>query len=173
WLVADQNQIWRNQVAKQESERELLDSAIRQREEELNVLASEARMLREEEAILKELAAMREALMEKGLIARVVYLGTLQKLVNSRVALRKNLGETARARQALDEAREQRAHLDTELRSRALAEMGEVSAELAQLTSQFEKTRDQLARLEIRAPVRGVVKSLVPNTIGGVIAPGT
>src|SRR5690606_6645216 len=106
WLVADQNQIWRNQVAKQESERELLDSAIRQREEELNVLASEARMLREEEAILKELAAMRETLMEKGLISRVVYLGTLQKLVNSRGALRKNLGETARARQALDEARE-------------------------------------------------------------------
>ena len=116
---------------------------------------------------------MREKLTKKGLISRVVYLGTLQKLVNSRGMLRKNIGETARARQALAEAQEKRAHLDTELRSAALAEMGEVSAELAQLTSQFEKTRDQMARLEIRSPVRGVVKSLVPNTIGGVIAPGT
>ena len=173
WLAADQEQIWRNQVVKRDSERELLDNAIRQREEELNVLASEARMLAEEKKILEELTAMRENLTRKGLISRVVYLGTLQKLVNSRGMLRKNLGETARARQALAEAREKRAHLDTELRSAALAEMGEVSAELAQLTSQFAKTRDQMARLEIRSPVRGVVKSLVPNTIGGVIAPGT
>jgi HlyD family secretion protein/adhesin transport system membrane fusion protein len=172
-LIADQEQIWRNQVSKRDSERELLDRAIRQREEELNVLAGEAEMLQEEKKILEELVAMREELAGKGLISKVVYLGTLQKLVNSRGALRKNHGETARARQALAEATEKRAHLDTELRSAALAEMGEITAELAQLARQVEKTRDQLNRLEIRSPVRGVVKSLVPNTIGGVIAPGT
>jgi len=172
-LAADQEQIYRNQIRQRTSERALLERAIGQREEELNVLRSEAKMLQEENKILKELTGMRETLTRKGLSSKVVYLGTLQKLVNSRGALSRNISETARARQALAEAREKLAHLDTELRSAALAEMSDVTTELAQLTLQVERTRDQLARLEIRAPVRGVIKNLVPNTIGGVIGPAT
>ncbi len=116
---------------------------------------------------------MHETLVKKKLISRVTYLDSMKQLVTARGALRRNRSETARVRQAIAEAREKLVQLDSELRSDALAEMGEVSAELAQLRRLAGKAKDRVARLEIRSPVRGVVKNLVPNTIGGVIAPGS
>jgi len=50
--------------------------------------------------------------------------------------------------------------------------MGAVTAELAQVREAVAKRDDRANRLEIRAPVRGIVKELQAHTIGGVIAPG-
>ena len=54
----------------------------------------------------------------------------------------------------------------------ALEELRKAEADIADVEEQVTATRDVLDRLEVRAPVKGVVVSLTQNTNGGVLASG-
>ncbi len=54
----------------------------------------------------------------------------------------------------------------------AALELQEVEAQLAELTEQDRALRDELAKLEIRAPVAGQINTMDIRTIGRVVAPG-
>lgn len=58
------------------------------------------------------------------------------------------------------------------MRARAAEELGLTAAKLAELEPQLQAARDQLARIEIRAPASGTVIGLSAATVGGVITPG-
>lgn len=172
-LLADQQKILILQEQQRDSQRDVLRHQLSQRRSELAVLANQEKTFAEQVRILDEVVTMRRELHEKGLNSKVVYLGTLQQLVTAKGELARVRADTARVRQAIAEAGSKLAQIDAELRSTAMQQMGQVTAELAQLRQAAEKSRDRVERLHIRAPVRGIVKSLVPNTLGGVIAPGS
>ena len=78
----------------------------------------------------------------------------------------------AKARQKIAETRLQA----MDLRNRRLEEvgdaLGEADGRIAELREQLRSQADKLARLEIRAPVDGVLANVVVNTIGQVVQPG-
>jgi membrane fusion protein, adhesin transport system len=53
----------------------------------------------------------------------------------------------------------------------AREELAKASAEVKSLTSVIKGRRDSLSRLNLRSPVRGIVKNIEVSTIGGVIPP--
>ena len=57
-------------------------------------------------------------------------------------------------------------------RERAASELRDVEFSLNEIAPKFRAAKDQLARLEIRAPATGIVVGLSVFTVGGVIAPG-
>jgi HlyD family secretion protein/adhesin transport system membrane fusion protein len=116
--------------------------------------------------------SMRERLLRKGLVSRFLYLSTKQEYNTAVGDRRKNRADAARARQAIAEAKGRLAQVDAELRNEAVAQMGLVSAELAQLRQTVTRLHDRVDRLVITAPVRGVVKGLTVNTVGGIIPTG-
>jgi HlyD family secretion protein/adhesin transport system membrane fusion protein len=172
-LVADQSKILALQQEKRTSQRKVLQSQIHQRRSELGSFENQEQTLKQEIGILSELAEMRRKLYEKGLNSKVLYLGTMQQLVAARGELRRLQSEAARSHQAITEAEGKLVQLDAELRTEAMTQMGQVTGELAQLRQAAERLKDRVTRLQIAAPVRGVVKSLAPNAPGGVIAPGS
>ena len=72
------------------------------------------------------------------------------------------LGETARR------IEEKRATFNRE----AQAELNETRVRLSALKESLAAVEDRVARTEVRSPVRGTVKQLKINTVGGVIQPG-
>ncbi len=56
--------------------------------------------------------------------------------------------------------------------SAALDEMNKAKTELSQVAQSEEALKDRLDRTTIRSPVKGIIKKLHVNTIGGVINPG-
>ena len=58
------------------------------------------------------------------------------------------------------------------LRTEATTELADVSAELAETREAVLRLEDRVARLQIAAPVRGVVNGIRVKSVGGVIAPG-
>jgi hypothetical protein len=52
-------------------------------------------------------------------------------------------------------------------------ELYEVEQESYQLLERLRAIQDQHARLDVRAPVSGVVVNMVAHTVGGVISPGS
>ena len=57
-------------------------------------------------------------------------------------------------------------------RQEANAELSKLRSELAQLEEQLVVRDDALRRTTLASPVRGVVKQIKNNTLGGVVAPG-
>ena len=57
-------------------------------------------------------------------------------------------------------------------RQEAVTELRDVTASLEELTQQIISTQRQLDRVNIRAPVTGVVHELQITTVGGVVPPG-
>jgi HlyD family secretion protein len=62
--------------------------------------------------------------------------------------------------------------LDQEFRNDVLKELREIEGKVAELRERFTGAEDQLKRVDIRAPVSGVVHQLTVHTVGGVIANG-
>jgi adhesin transport system membrane fusion protein len=50
--------------------------------------------------------------------------------------------------------------------------MGNVTGEIAQVKESITKLQDRVNRLQIKAPVSGIVKGLKTNTLKGIIQPG-
>ena len=76
------------------------------------------------------------------------------------------------ATEAKEEAYASFDELDSKFNEAIKKEIGQVSGELAELDKNLMKFQDRVKRLEITAPVSGVVKGLTVNTIQSVIKPG-
>ena len=58
-------------------------------------------------------------------------------------------------------------------RSEALTQLNEARTDLSKIESTGKALEDRVNRTLVTSPVRGIVKQLLVNTIGGVIQPGS
>jgi len=77
--------------------------------------------------------------------------------------------EVLRLRRSINEVDLQIIDKQTKLRADAASELVKVESELAQINENLTAREDVLRRTELVAPVRGTVKSLKFNTVGGVV----
>ena len=171
-LIEDQAAILALQRDARDRQLEVLFTRIEQRRAELASLQEQRQSLEKQSSILAEQVGMRRELEERGLVSRVIYLETERAFSQTSAQLAELLGEIASTQEGLNEAQISLAELTTRLNSEALQRMGAVSAELAEVSNSIAKLEHRVERLEIRAPVRGIVKGLTVRTVGGVITPG-
>ena len=121
--------------------------------------------------ISEELESLR-GVAQKGFVSQT----RIRALERQKADLEGQLGQYSAAiagsRESQGESRLQtveteRAHLD-----RVATELREVQTALSDLLPKLSAARDQLARVEIRAPAAGTVVGMTVFTEGGVIAPG-
>lgn len=170
--VREELAILRQQYESLENEKDVLLHQRSQRNSELEVLERQASRLENRIANLAKRKNMHETLVKRGLVSRIVYLQTLEQhdgAVGERAEIK---GKIARAKSAIDEADGKIDRLNSTRRNDALTESGRVSGELAGIRELIVRARDRAARIDVRAPVRGIVKGLTVHTIGGVVAPG-
>lgn len=171
-MVADQRAILKGQVAAHQARRAVLRQQVGKISGELKGLAQEIATAKSNLAIVGEELKMRKTLTEKGLSSKLRLLESELQVSNAQGSLAKKQAEQQAARQDLAEARRRIVQLEAEQREQALAQMSEVIEDLALTEESLERLADRVARLEIRAPVSGLVKGLRVNTVGGVIEPG-
>jgi len=168
----DQQQIYESVLEAGDNSRDVFAQQVGQRRNELEAFEEEEQTLVQNLEILEEQLAMREALFKKGLSSKVVYLDVQREVNQARGDLAKLVSERDGTAKALEEALSRLAELGTNNREQALSEMGQITAEMAQVRESLLRLEDRVRRLNIRAPVRGVVKGLQVKTVGGVISPG-
>lgn len=77
-----------------------------------------------------------------------------------------------RIQSSIVEAQRKQEEVELTIRNQARAELSETNAKLGALTAGSEGLADRVKQAEIRSPVRGIVKQLLANTVGGVVQPG-
>lgn len=77
-----------------------------------------------------------------------------------------------RIQSSIQEAEERLEEIEIKFRNEARTELSDVRAKLSALKESKRALEDRVRLAEIRSPVRGTVKSLYSNTVGGVVQPG-
>lgn len=81
------------------------------------------------------------------------------------------MAQIARAKGQIAEVNLQIIMIDDNVRAAAQRDLRATEAKLAELAERELAAKDKLARIEIRAPISGLVHELAVHTIGGVITP--
>jgi len=156
-LVMDQEAVLQTQVRARETQREVLERQVATRRAELATLQAQHAALVRQSEIIGETLEMRLKLLKAGLVSRLLYLETERESARLRGEVAQAVTNMRRAEEAIAEAQARLVETEARLASDSLAEMGRLSAELAQV-------REGIAR--------AVVKDLRFRTIGGVVPPG-
>ncbi len=148
-----------------------LRERITQLEQEINGLEGQhAAKLKEIELIAKELAGLHK-LFAQNLVSTTKYTATQREAVRLRAEESQLISAQAQARGKIAEIELQIIQLDQDERASVIKELRETEARLAELNERRIAAADQLSRVDIRAPMTGIVHQLAVHTVGGVVAP--
>jgi HlyD family type I secretion membrane fusion protein len=123
-------------------------------------------------AILREELATQKALLSKGYATRKSVASaerSLQQLESEYTELQSKVEE---AKMLVQRYELEETQIDKNFVEQVENELYDAEKEYYQLIERMRAIQDQYARLDIRAPVSGVVVNMKVHTVGGVIAPG-
>jgi HlyD family secretion protein len=140
--------------------------------EEIRGLDAQSRAKSREVALIeRELEGVRD-LFRKNLVS----LARLTQLEREAVRIGGENGQliasVARAKAKIAETELQIIQIDQDLGSEVAKELRDTQAKIAELLERRVAAEDQLKRIDIRAPVDGIVHQLAVHTVGGVIGQG-
>ncbi len=165
---------------------DLLTSMRKQNETELQVLALQGETRQREADEKKELKKQTEAsikivqrqrdlalpALRAKAYSEVQFLEIEQKLQNLNTEIAGFEHSIPRLEAAAKEAKERHNLRQAELINSYRKELNEIQTQYLSLTELLSAGDDRVKRTEMRSPVRGVVKAIYANTVGGVVAPG-
>lgn len=171
-LLSAESTLFQARATARESQKGLLRNRIAQLNEEIAGLdAQVASKAKQIELITGELVGVQD-LYDKRLVP-LPRLTALQRegarIEGERGQLVSSIAET---KAKISEAQLQIVRTDQDFRTDVVKELGEVKGKEAELVERAVAARDLLDRIEMRAPVSGVVHQLNAHTIGGVIRGG-
>lgn len=141
-------------------------------DEEIAGLQAQKEAVSSELALVEQELAGIESLFEKGLTS----ITKLLSLKRARAKMKGSIGaltaQIGRAKERIEEIHSQIIHLKSKRVEEAVEQLREVREELNDVAEQLRAARSVVERLEVRAPVRGVVVKLTAHTTGGVISSG-
>ena len=156
-----------------------LDSAIRvlkqqeaQRQQELVERYARQTQLKVSYELSDKELKMSEPLVDAGVLSEVEIL-RLRRSVNDLFGEKEaNRLAIPRIRSALNEAKQRIIEENIQFRTDAASQFSEVNAELARTKESVFSLEDRVTRTQVRSPVKGTIKQLKINTVGGIIQPG-
>lgn len=157
-------------LARQGQKAQLMER-IGQLEEEITGLTGQSASKRREiEFVRQELTGVRE-LWEKKLVPinRVMTLEREAERLDGES--NQLIASAAQAKGKKTEIGLQIIQIDQDLRSDVAKELREIQGKTAELVERKVAAEDQLKRIDIRAPQKGIVHQLAVHTVGGVVGP--
>jgi HlyD family secretion protein len=163
--------LFNGQQTNRRSQVQQLELGIVQIGEEVKGLDSQHQAKDDEIALVQEEYDRTQLLYDRGLTE----IGKMTSIERELVRLRGEIGEissaSARAQTRISEIRLQILSIDETSRTEAQRELGFVNTSLNELRERENALEDRLSRIDVRAPIDGVVNELNIHTIGGVVSP--
>lgn len=171
-VIASETALFKARVSTRQSQKDLLQGRIAQLNQEISGMEAQSDSKSKQiELINGELAGVQD-LYDKRLVP-LTRLTTLQReaarIDGERGQLTSAVAET---RSKINEAELQIVKTDQDFRTEVVKDLGETQAKEGELIEKSVAARDQLDRVEIRAPNSGTIHQLSIHTIGGVIKAG-
>jgi HlyD family type I secretion membrane fusion protein len=153
-------------------QRQILQQRVQELDEQIVGLQALQKSKQRQEELIEEEMRMLEGLVKSGLVTRQRYLALQREASRLEGEAGDHISSIAKAKQTIGETKLQIMQLDNDRQQDISKELRDVQAKLFESTERLAAIEDQTRRLDIFAPVDGVVINLAYVTIGGVVAPG-
>ena len=171
-IAKREQELFLSRKAGLDAELDILRRQEDQRRQELVELEGRLDKLQGSYQLANQELDMTAPMVEKG-VAPQVELLRLKRQVND---LKGDVEATQlaipRAKSALAEAGRRVSERVQRFRSDTLKELNDARANLSVINANVSAQQDKVTRTDVRSPVKGTIKQLLVNTIGGVIRPG-
>lgn len=171
-LIAEERDLYESRRREYMSKLEVLGERVEQKRQELSAVRLSRANLAESHSLLQRELEVTRPLVEKGAVSHVELLRLERQLNDLKGELDRATNAIPRLQAEYDEARKSIDSYTQTFAAEARQELNEARNELGRLREGNEAYADRVARTEVKSPVRGTVKRLLVNTIGGVIQPG-
>lgn len=171
-LVKDSEAFFSSMTLAKEKEREIIDKQISQKKQEIDVLNATLKAAKSNYAISGDLYRRRSELNRQGFLPDIKMLETEQQYnqLGGQIAVLQN--QVAQGQSALQEYKTRLSSLSADQMNQAHEQLDSVLSEKAQNDELIEKLKLQAGRLDVKAPVDGIVKGLAVNTVGSIVQSG-
>lgn len=164
--------IWETRSQELENSLSIAEEQLKQRREELRETEANREQAAQSCGITSQELSMTRPLLESGAVSQVDIL-RLQREVAKYCGEQKAFSaQIDRIEAAIHEAEKRLTETEISFRNQARSDLSDTRARLSSLQEGQVGLADRVRLAEVRSPVRGVVKSLHANTLGGVIQPG-
>lgn len=156
----------KNQIA-------ILQSQIEQRKSEKALLKTQRIVLANQVAPLEEQLNIRRRLLKTSTLSRFDYLESERLFLKEKGNLQELALKSRSVDQSITEARGRLSEVVDRAKREGLDELALTNADAVEMEERLNKILSKLRRLDIYAPVDGVIQGLDVKSIGSVIAPGS
>jgi len=171
-LVNQERILYESRQKELETTRQILKQQIAQRRQDIAGFDSRLAQNKRGFALLNKELVMTRPLVKQGVMSEVELLRLERQaneiqgdISNTEISILREKAKLEEAIQKLEEA-------EINFRNLARVELSETDSELRRLAETSMALEDRVKRTEVTSPVRGTVKQLLVNTIGGVVQPG-
>jgi adhesin transport system membrane fusion protein len=151
----------------------ILDEQVRQQQSALDEAQSKQRQLQKTLGLVRKEIDIKRPLKERGIISEVEFLQLQQREAEIEGELEAVKFSIPRFQSTIEETRFKKERESLDFRNQAKKELNEVNAEIARIRESQTALQDRVTRTTLRSPVKGIVKQLYTNTVGGVVSPGS
>ncbi len=171
-LVAQEFQLYEAKRAEMNAAVSIARQQLVQRQQELNeAQAKRAQASQGYELTSKELSVTKP-LINSGAVSEVELLRLERDVSRYRGERDMASAQITRVQAAINEAQRKIEEVELNFRNDAGKELSETNAKLSSLSEGSVALSDRVKQSSIRSPVKGTVKRLLVNTVGGVVQPG-
>ena len=171
-VLADQQSIFKARQEQLEAELNVLKSQHSQKQQEITEMRSRQEQLERSLELARQQRNIAKPLVDQGVYPRVDYLALERDISSLQGDIDALRLAVPRIRQAANEASRRIEQRLAEFKAMALDEMHGRRGELKSLREIMSAGEDRVTRTDVRSPVRGTIKQINLNTIGGVVRPG-
>ena len=150
-----------------------LQQQLLQRQQELREFGAKQDQYRNSLNLLRQEIGMSEPLVQQGAVSPVEVLRLKRSEVETRGMLDGTTLAIPRAQAAINEVQRKIDETRGKFRSEALTQLNEARTNLSKAQATSKGLEDRVSRTMVTSPVRGIVKQMLVNTVGGVIQPGS
>jgi len=155
-----------------EIQRTVLNAQTAQRDSEVARLSSQLIVLRRDERIAEEELILRKDLFERRLTTRDRYYGAQRDAADRQKQRLNARDQMARAEGELAEYERKLKEFDAKTRAEAQEAIAKHTADLAEIDAALKNEEGRAKRLNLTAPVAGIVSGLAVKAINAVVKPG-
>ena len=171
-IVAQERQYYEARTDEMNAAVSIARQQLAQRHQELNeAQARRAQATQGYELTSKELAVTKP-LINSGAVSEVELLRLERDVSRYRGERDMAVPQISRIQAAINEAQRKIEEVELTFRNDASKELSETTAKLNSLAEGSVALSDRVKQSSIRSPVKGTVKRLLVNTVGGVVQPG-
>ena len=170
--IAQQRRVFGSMLEARQKEGRITEDKLTQKEKKIATLEAQQNSLKAKLGMAHEALDMQEKLLKDGYASKLTVLN-YRKEENEISSDLTKIGNDIK--QAADEITEQKSRLasvEARHRDETYEKLARVESEIAQNQEIQTKLENKVARLQVRAPVAGLIKGLELNTVGGIVEPG-